>query len=271
MPMNEVMDLLTVYGIRVAGAVLLLAVGWTVAGWCRRTARRSLSRSRLDPTLIPFVAGLVYYGALVFVVLAVLNLFGVETTSFVAVLGAAAFAVGLAFQGTLSNFASGVLLLVFRPIAVGDYVEVGGASGNVVEIGILATKLDTNDNVRILVPNSQVFGNLMYNYTANDTRRVDLEIGISYDDDIGAALEACEEVLAGDDRVLSEPEPLLAVGSLGDSSVGLLVRPWCETEDYWPLRRDLTRRLKEELEAAGCELPYPQRDVHLFREQGSEA
>ena len=175
----------------------------------------------------------------------------------------------VALQGTLSNFASGVMLLVFRPFSVGDVVDTGGAKGEVKEIGILTTKLDTPDNVRILVPNSKVFGNLIENYTAHDTRRLDLEVGISYDDDIATGLEACRQVLAEEERVLEDPAPVVAVASLGDSSVNLMVRPWCRTEDYWPLKRDLTRRLKEGLEAAGCELPYPQRDVHLHGEAGA--
>ena len=263
MTLSEITDLITVYGLQVLGALAVLVLGWVVAKWGRRTTRSALERSRLDPVLVPFVSGMVYYGLLVFVGLAVLNLFGIQTTSFVAVLGAAGFAVGLSLQGTLSNFASGVMLLVFRPFAVGDVVETGGSKGTVNEIGILTTKIDTPDNVRILVPNSRVFGNVIENYTAHDTRRLDLEVGISYDDDIGTGIEACERVLGGEDRVLEDPEPVVAVSSLGDSAVVLMVRPWCRTEDYWPLKRHLTRRLKEELEAAGCELPYPQRDVHL--------
>lgn len=271
MEMSEITDLVTLYGLRVAGAVAVLVAGWLGARWVRRITRRALDRSGLDRALVPFLSSLVYYGLLVFVVLAVLNLFGIQTASFIAVLGAAGFAVGLSLQGTLSNFASGVMLLVFRPFSVGDVVDTGGARGTVKEIGILTTKLDTPDNVRILVPNSKVFGNLIENYTAHDTRRLDLEVGISYDDDVGTALEACEQMLAAEERVLEDPAPLVAVAGLGDSSVNLMVRPWCRTDDYWPLQRDLTRRLKEVLEAAGCELPYPQRDVHLHGEAGTGA
>lgn len=270
MSMTEITDLVTLYGVRVAGAVAVLVAGWLGAKWVRRITRRGLDRSGLDRALVPFLSALVYYGVLVFVGLAVLNLFGIQTASFIAVLGAAGFAVGLSLQGTLSNFASGVMLLVFRPFSVDDVVDTGGAKGTVKEIGILTTKLDTPDNVRILVPNTRVFGNLIENYTAHDTRRLDLEVGISYDDDIGIGIEACERVLAGEARVLDDPEPVVAVASLGDSAVVLMVRPWCRTDDYWPLKRDLTRRLKEELEAAGCELPYPQRDIHLHGSVGSQ-
>jgi small conductance mechanosensitive channel len=200
------------------------------------------------------------------VVIAVLSLFGIETTSLIAVLGAAGLAVGLALQGTLSNFASGVMLLLFRPFKVGDYVEIAGEGGSVQEIGIFSTQLHTPDNVKIAIPNSAVYGQTIKNYSANDTRRNDLVIGISYDDDIARAVETIQRILAADSRVLEDPEPVVAVADLADSSVNLVVRPWCAGSDYWPLRFDLTRQIKEELEAAGCSIPYPQRDVHLYQE-----
>lgn len=260
---DEAVLLLSEWGLQVLGALVLLVVGWTGARWVRRAVRRALGRTRVDETLVPFLSSVAYYAVLVFVGVAVLNLFGIQTASIIAVLGAAGFAVGLAFQGTLSNFSSGVMLLIFRPFVVGDFVEVSDQAGTVAEIGVFATRLDTPDNVRITVPNSEVFGNVIKNYHANPTRRVDLEVGIGYDDDIGGALETARRVLAEDDRVLESPEPTLAVDSLGDSSVTLIVRPWCETGDYWPLRRELTRRLKERLERDGFSIPYPQRDVHV--------
>jgi small conductance mechanosensitive channel len=265
---TTVVQAVSTWGLRVLGAVAVLVVGWTVSKWVRRLVRRALEHTRTEPVLIGFVSGLAYYGLLAFVVLAVLNLFGIQTTSFVAVMGAAGFAIGLAFQGTLGNFSAGVMLLVFRPFSAGDFVEAGGVSGTVRDIGLFATRLDTPDNVRILVPNSAVFGNVIRNFNGNDTRRLDLEVGIDYDDDIGTAIAACEDLLAREGRVLSEPAPVVAVAGLGDSSVKLMVRPWCRTEDYWPLRADLTRGLKAGLEAAGCSLPFPQRDVHLV---GAEA
>lgn len=268
---DSAVPLLTSWGLQLLGAVALLVAGWTAARWVRRAARRSLERSRVDATLVPFLSSLAYYSVLVFVGLAVLNLFGIQTASMIAVLGAAGFAVGLAFQGSLSNFSSGIMLLVFRPFGVGDFVEVAGETGTVTEIGIFSTRLDTTDNVRITVPNSKVFGEVIKNYDANDTRRVDLVVGIDYDDDIGGAMETVRRVLSEDDRVLDEPEPVVAVNSLGDSSVNLIVRPWCATGDYWPLRRDLTRRLKEEVEADGFSFPYPQRDVHLHGSDGAGA
>jgi small conductance mechanosensitive channel len=225
--------------------------------------RRGLERANVDAVLVPFLANGVYYLALVVVVIAVLSLFGIETTSLIAVLGAAGLAVGLALQGTLSNFAAGVMLLIFRPFKVGDYVEAAGTGGSVQEVGIFSTVLHTPDNVKITIPNSAVYGDTIKNYSANDTRRNDLVMGISYGDDIARAIETIEKVLAGDSRVLEDPAPVVAVGELADSSVNLVVRPWCARGDYWALRFDLTRKLKEELEAAGCSIPYPQHDVHI--------
>jgi small conductance mechanosensitive channel len=255
--------LVTQYGLRVVGAIVVLVVGWLVAKTVRGWTRRLLTRSNTDATLVPFVSNLVYYLLLTFVVVAVLGLFGIPTTSFIAVLGAAGLAVGLALQGTLSNFAAGVMLLVFRPFKVDDFIEAGGATGKVIEIGIFSTTLHTPDNVRIVIPNSGVYGGMVKNFSANDTRRNDLVVGISYDDDIGKAIDTIRGVIDADSRVLPEPAPQIAVSEMADSSVNLVVRPWCRAEDYWPMRFDLTRALKEQLEAAGCSIPYPQTDVHV--------
>lgn len=260
---QTIVTLVSTWGLQVIGAIAVLIVGRIVAGSLRRVTRRALERAKLDAVLIPFLSNGVYYLALVVVVIAVLSLFGIETTSLIAMLGAAGLAVGLALQGTLSNFAAGVMLLIFRPFKVGDYVEVAGTGGSVQEVGIFSSVLHTPDNVRITIPNSAVYGDTIKNYSANDTRRNDLVIGISYGDDIARAIETIRGVLAGDSRVLGDPEPTVAVGELADSSVNLVVRPWCASGDYWALRFDLTRKLKEELEAAGCSIPYPQHDVHL--------
>jgi small conductance mechanosensitive channel len=169
-------------------------------------------------------------------------------------------------QGTLSNFAAGVMLLLFRPFQVGDFIDAGGTAGSVQEIGIFATTLKSPDNVKIIVSNSQVYGSTIKNFNGYDTRRVDLVMGIAYRDDIQVAIDTIREVVAADERVLAEPELQVAVSNLGDSAVDLVVRPWCKAADYWSLRFDLTRRLKEALEAADCSIPYPQRDVHIFQE-----
>jgi small conductance mechanosensitive channel len=263
---QTIVTLVSTWGLQVIGAFAVLIVGRIVAGSLRRVTRRALERAELDPVLVPFFASVVYYLTLIAVVIAVLSLFGIETTSLVAVLGAAGLAVGLALQGTLSNFAAGVMLLIFRPFKVGNYVEVAGTGGSVQEVGLFSTVLHSPDNVRIIIPNAAVFSDTIKNYSANDTRRNDLVIGISYDDDIARAIQTIDQMLSADSRVLEDPGPTVAVGELADSSVNLVVRPWCAGADYWALRFDLTRKLKEELEAAGCSIPYPQQDVHLRAE-----
>ena len=255
--------LATTWGLKVIGAVALLIIGVIAAKMIRGMVRKTLERANVDKTLAPFISKLVYYLTLAAILVAVMAAFGVETTSFVAVLGAAGFAVGLAMQGTLSNFSAGVMLLVFRPFQVGDFVEVGGTAGSVEEIGVFSTTLNTPDNVRIVAPNSTVYGTTIKNFAANDTRRNDLVIGVSYDDDLGQAADVIRRVIDADSRVLKDPEPLIAVAELADSSVNFVVRPWCKKEDYWGLRFDLLRQLKEQLETAGCSIPYPQSDVHL--------
>jgi len=259
----NVVEMASTWGLKVVGAIAVLVVGRIVCGMIRRAVRRALTRANVEESLVPFLSSLVYYLSLAVVVIAVLNLFGIQTASVIAVLGAASLAVGLAMQGTLSNFSSGVMLLVFRPFRIDDFVDVAGQSGTVKEIGIFSTVLYTVDNVRIIIPNSRIYGDIVKNYSANDLRRNDFVVGISYDDDIGRAIETIDGILSADSRVLKDPEALVAVTGLGDSSVDIVVRAWCATGEYWPLRFDLTRRFKEELEAAGCSIPYPQRDVHV--------
>ena len=262
--LEAIMPMITTYGLKVLGAILLLIVGRMVAGAIRSSLRKALDRSKLDRTLVPFITNLFYYMVLIFVVVAVLGVFGIPTASVIAVLGAAGLAVGLALQGTLGNFAAGVMLLIFRPFKVGDYVDAGGTAGSVVAIGVFSTTMNTPDNVRIVTPNSSVFGQTIKNYSANDTRRNDMVIGVSYADDLGRAIDTVNAVLGADPRVMKDPEPTVAVAELADSSVNIVVRPWCKKEDYWGLRFDLTRKLKEELEQVGCSIPFPQTDVHLF-------
>jgi small conductance mechanosensitive channel len=198
-------------------------------------------------------------------VIAVLNRIGIATTSVVAIFGAAGLAVGLAMQNTLANFASGVMLLLFRPFKLGDYVDAGGIAGTVMEIGIFSTTLKSPDNIKITVPNSQVYGSTISNYNGFETRRIDMMVGISYEDDIQTAIDTIRSIVSADDRVLADPEPQIAVSNLGDSSVDIVVRPWVNAADYWAVRFDFTRRFKEGLEGAGCSIPYPQRDVHMYQ------
>jgi small conductance mechanosensitive channel len=263
--------LITTWGLKVLGAIVFLIVGRMVAGWARRLSRNVLQRGKADPALIPFVSGLVYYFLLAFVIIAVLGMVGIQTASLIALLGAAGLAVGLALQGTLANFAAGTMLLIFRPFRKGDFIEAAGVSGSVDAIRIFTTALNTPDNVAIVVPNSSIWGQTIKNYATNATRRIDFVVGISYDDDIGRAVEAIHAILKADQRILSDPAPAVAVSELGASSVDIIVRPWCKREDYWTLRCDLTRTFKEELEKAGCSFPYPQRDVHLYQAAGNAA
>jgi len=249
--------------LEVVAAIVILVIGRMVAGWARKITTKSLKRGDVDATLIPFVAKLVYYSILAVVVVAALSRLGVATTSVIAIFGAAGLAVGLALQGTLANFASGIMLLIFRPFDLGDFVDAGGTTGTVEEIGIFSTTLKSPDNIRITVPNGQVYGAMIKNYNGYETRRIDMVMGISYDDNIQTAMDTIRSIVTADDRVLSEPEVQIAVSNLGDSSVDLVVRPWCNAADYWSLKFDLTRQLKEGLEAAGCSIPYPQTDVHL--------
>ena len=262
--------LISNWGLQALGAIALLVIGRWVAALLRRLARRAMERGRVDESLVPFFSSFVYYAVLIVVGIAVLELFGIQTTSMIAVLGAAGLAVGLALQGTLSNFAAGVMLLAFRPFRIGDYVEVAGSAGSVVEIGIFSTTLNTPDNVQVVIPNASVYGEVIRNYSANDNRRVDLVMGIAYGDDIGRAIEVIRSVLGRDDRVLADPAPQIAVSELAGSSVNLVVRPWCRGAEYWNLRFDLTRALKEELEAGGCSIPFPQQDVHVVEVPAAE-
>lgn len=263
---GTLIEMLSTWGLNVLGAVAVLIVGRWVATRMRRLTRKALEKAAIDESLIPFLSSVTYYVVMAVVLIAVLNLFGIETTSLIAVLGAAGLAIGLALQGTLSNVSAGVMLLVFRPFRLGDFVDVAGTAGTVAEIGLFTTILNTGDNVRIIVPNQAIYGETIRNFSANPTRRNDLSIGVSYNDDLGKVKSTIEAVLAADERVLKDPAAVVAVGELADSSVNFVVRPWCLREDYWALRWDLTRKIKEDLEAAGCSIPYPQHDVHVHKE-----
>jgi len=266
---ERIWNLVLEHGPSVIYALVILIVGMAVCRIVRAGVRKALTRANVDATLVPFISKMAYYLALTFVIVFVLARFGIETTSIIAVLGGAALAVGLALQGTLSNFAAGVMLLVFRPFDVGDAVDAGGTAGKVVEIGLFCTTLHSPDNVKIILPNSSVYGAIIKNFSANETRRNDIVMGVAYGDNLGTAMDVIRRVLDADTRVLKDPEPLIAVGELADSSVNILVRPWCKVEDYWLLRFDLLRTLKEQLEAAGCSIPFPQTDVHLHQASGS--
>jgi len=261
--MEQIMTFVTGYGLKVIGAVMILVIGRIAAGLGHKIVIRFLRKTQTDESIVRFAASLVRVLILVFAVVAALSKFGVETTSFVAVLGAVGFAVGFALQGSLSNFASGVMVLVFRPFKVGDYITAGGVSGSVKEIQLFNTVLSTPDNVKVIVPNSKIYGDVIMNYAGYDTRRVDFVFGIGYGSSIQRAKEILEKILGEDRRVLAEPVAQIAVAELADSSVNIVVRPWVKKEDYWDFKFDITRRVKEEFDANDIETPFPQRAVHL--------
>ncbi len=229
--------------------------------------RRVLKKTKTDTAIVSFVGSLAYVIILVFAVLAALAKFGIQTTSFVAVLGAAGFAIGFALQGSLANFAAGVLILVLRPYKIGDYVQGAGVAGTVKDIELFTTELATVDNVKIIVPNGKLFGDVIQNVSGYDTRRVDLVIGISYGSSIKEAYDAVKNILDEDERVLPDPAPQIAVSELADSSVNLVVRPWVKSADYWSTRFDLTRKIKETFDEKGIEIPFPQMVVHSAQAQ----
>ena len=225
-----------------------------------------MTRRNVAATLIPFLSGLIYALVMVMVVIAVLGMFGIPTTSFVAVIGAAGLAIGLAMQGTLSNFAAGVMLLIFRPFRVGDLVQIGGELGVVDEIGIFTTTLNSPSNVRVIMPNSTVFGGVIQNYNGNEQRRVDLVMGVDYGDDVAVAQKVLMDVCKACPQTLDDPAPVVQLHELADSSVNFVVGPWCNAEDYWAVWWYVTENGKKELEAAGCSIPFPQRDVHVIKD-----
>jgi small conductance mechanosensitive channel len=256
----------TLYGLKIIGAIIILIIGKIAANIGRSIVVKLMKKRDIDEAITGFVGTLVKTLILVVAVVAALEAFGVKTASFVAILAAAGFAIGFALQGSLSNFAAGVLLLVFRPFTVGHFINVAGESGTVKSIRIFTTELASPDNVQIIVPNGQVFGAVIKNYTANDLRRVDLVAGIGYSSDMTKASEILMRILRDHPLILDDPESMVAVSELADSSVNLVVRPWCKKEDYWTVYFEITQKIKEEFDKAGIEIPFPQRDVHLFQQ-----
>lgn len=258
--------ILATYGLQVVGGFVILVLGFVVSGWVARGLRRSLTRvKRIDQTVASFFASLARYAIIAFTLFAVLDQFGVETTSLLAVFGAAGLAVGLALQGTLSNMAAGVMMMLFRPFKVGDFIETGAATGTVRNLTLFTTELSTPDNIHIVAPNGRIWGDTIRNYSHHPVRRLDFTLGIGYGDSIERAMEVIHATAAADTRVHAEPAPQVVVGALSDSSVDIIVRVWCDAGDFWPLRFDLNRAFKEAFDAAGVSIPFPQRDVHLHQ------
>jgi len=254
------------FGMSLGKAIIIFYVGKLIVGLLMRATRKIMQARDVDETLESFVLSLARMILMLFVIIASIGALGVETTSFAAVIAAAGLAIGLALQGSLSNFASGVLIVLFRPYKVGDFIEAAGISGVVEEVEILTTVFKTGDNKRVIVPNGQVMGSVITNYSANDTRRVDMVIGVGYDDDLDKVRATLEELIAADDRILDEPAHKIAVSELGDSSVNFIVRPWVKTADYWGVMFDLTEAIKKRFDKEGISFPFPQQDVHVYKQ-----
>ena len=254
----------TQYGLNIVFAILILIIGMMIAGWVKRMVVKMCKKSeKIDDTLGAFFSSLARYVIIIFTILAVLDRFGVETASLIAILGAASLAIGLALQGTLSNVAAGFMLLIFRPFKIGQFVDAAGHAGSVKHIGLFVTEMATGDNVQIIIPNSQVWGSSIKNFSSNENRRVDLVIGIGYDDDIDKAIAEIGSVVDADDRVLKDPATSIFVGELGASSVDIVVRAWTASGNYWPLKAALTKEIKHRFDAKDISFPYPQQDVHI--------
>lgn len=260
-----IQDYAAQFGMNILGAIAILIIGLWVAKILTKTFNKMLVKRDTDPTLTKFFTALLRVGLIAFVVIAAISQAGVETTSFVAVLGAAGLAIGLALQGSLSNFASGVMLIIFRPIRVGDYIEGGGISGSVKEIGIFVTILTSPDNKTIFIPNSKLTSDNIVNYSMNDTRRVDMVFGIGYSDDIDKSKKVLNEIINSNEKILKDPKPNIKLHELADSSVNFIVRPWCKTADYWDVYFEVTETVKKRFDEENIEIPFPQRDVHVHQ------
>lgn len=261
--MDMALQFVSDYGLKVIGALLIFIIGKWVAKWLQGVLVKLMHKSRIDGTLISFVQSIVYILLMIVVILAALNALGVDTTSFAAILAAAGLAIGLALQGTLGNIGSGVLIISFRPFSVGDVVTIGGETGTVAAISMFATILHTPDNKVVTVPNTAVTSGNITNFSARDTRRLDLTFGIGYDDDLKLAKSVLEDIIKADERVLSEPAPFVGVKELGDSSVNFAFRPWVKSEDYWAVHFDMMEKVKLTFDEKGISIPYPQMDIHL--------
>ncbi|MCC5516400.1 small-conductance mechanosensitive channel MscS [Vibrio splendidus] len=256
-------DLFIQYGVNIISALIILFIGNLIVKAVANSVSKVLQKKKMDRAVVEFVHGLVRYLLFVIVLIAALGRLGVQTASVVAVIGAAGLAVGLALQGSLSNFAAGVLIVAFRPFKSGDYVEIGGVAGSVDSIQIFQTVLTTPDNKMVVVPNGSVIGSPITNYSRHDTRRIDLMIGVSYNADLQKTKALLTKICESDERVLKEPSVQVGVHTLADSSVNFVVRPWVSTADYWNVYFDLMQAIKEGLDNEGIEIPFPQMDVHM--------
>lgn len=260
--MEADVGLWTAMGINLLTSIAIIVIGWYAGSWVKA---RISNFSKLDPTLRSFLGNLARYAILVIAGVSVLQKFGVEMASLIAVLGAAGLAIGLALQGTLSNVAAGMMMLFLRPFNVGDYIEATGVNGTVQELGLITTQLNTPDNVRIIVPNSQIFSGEIRNFSQNAQRRIDIVCGVAYGDDIDKAIKAFKKAIEKDERLIDTKgkEPVYFVGNLGESSVDVTGRVWCKASDYWAVKWDLTKAVKEQLDKDGLNIPFPTRTLEI--------
>jgi len=268
MDMNTIIpklqELAVFYGIKIIIAIVIFIVGRWIAKALKNVIHKMMAKRNVETTISSFICNMSYVVLMTIVIIAALNQFGIQTASLIAIVGAAGLAIGLALQGSLANFAAGFLMLIFRPFKTGDYIEGAGTQGAVEEIHVFTTQLKTPDNKTVIIPNAKLMGDNIINYSANDKRRVDLLIGVSYSDNLQKVRQVLEDVLSKDNRVLKDPSPTIAVLELGDSSVNFAVRPWVKTDDYWNVYFDLTEDIKKRFDTEGISIPFPQRDVHLF-------
>ena len=265
--MSEMLDTYVIpWGINIVMAIIIYIVGKMIVGVLINVFGKVMARSKYDDMLIDFVKAIVNAVLMLFVIVASLDQLGIDTTSMVAILAAAGLAIGLSLQGSLQNFAAGVMLLVFRPFKAGDFIDAGGAMGTVKSISIFSTIMITPDNKEVIVPNGAIYGGNITNFSAKETRRVDMVVGIAYDADLKKAKDVLLAMVAADERILKDPAPTVAVAELADSSVNFVVRPWVASADYWPVKFDFTEAVKLRFDAEGISIPFPQMDVHLTKE-----
>jgi small conductance mechanosensitive channel len=252
------------FGMKAMMALVIFFVGRMIARLVTKGLHNVMQSQKVDKILETFVCNLAYWTLMIFVIIATINQIGVQTTSLIAIMGAAGLAIGLALQGSLANFAAGVLIIMFRPYRVGDFVEAAGIAGVVLQVQILTTILKTGDNKQIIVPNGQIMNSIITNFSAHDTRRVEMTVGVSYDDDLDKVRSTIQDLVNADERILKDPECLIAVSELADSSVNFIVRPWVNTADYSSVKFDLTEAIKKRFDKEGISFPFPQQDVHIY-------
>ncbi len=262
-PMDAIFDLVSVWGIKLLTALAIFFIGKWVAGKLIDWFKSIMESRNIDETLASFLGNIIYGLALAFLAIAALSQLGIDTTSLAAIIAAAGLAVGLALQSSLSNFAAGVMLILFRPFKIGDFIDAAGTSGTVEEISIFTTSLKSVDNKQVIIPNGSIIAGNITNFSAKDTRRVDLVIGVGYGDDLQKVKHVLNDIVSADNRILEEPAPVIAVSELADSSVNLVVRPWVKTSDYWGVYFDLTEKIKTTFDQEGISIPFPQQDVHM--------